>query len=226
MKRVYLAIIAIMLVIFDTFAVNYDYKVVNTDNCKDIIWKNLHSWIADNFTSSSVIDYENLENGEMTIKFSVTFDSPISRFLAYKCDLGYRIEVKDGKFRYMPFAPIITVTENPNLDTRYMSYGQIQQGIADLELILNTAQEYNLGENWIINSENFLKAVENSKNKRDSIKKYKNEKDERKDKPTPEWRTANHEYEILFSIQHCCDGGIETQSKSLESSLTAPVENW
>lgn len=176
--KILFAILAILSAL-NLHALNYDYKVVEVGADKDQTWSNLHNWISNNFTSNSVIDSDDKDNGVMEVKYSVCFDSPISRFLAYECNLRIRIEVKDGKFRYKAFAPSISVISNPNLETKYMSYGQIEQGSNDLKFIIRTSEEYNLGELWQIGSPSFDRAIEDTRNRRDEIVKYKNEKDKK-----------------------------------------------
>lgn len=107
-----------------------------------------------------------------------------------------------------------------------MSYGQIEQGSDDLKFIIHTAEEYNLGELWQIGSPSFDRAVEDTENHRDAITKYKNEKDKKKDKPTSDWKKANRYYQIIYSIQHCCDGMLSAQLSSLENELMKQPENW
>lgn len=223
--KILFAILAILSAL-NLHALNYDYKVVEVGADKDQTWSNLHNWISNNFTSNSVIDSDDKDNGVMEVKYSVCFDSPISRFLAYECNLRIRIEVKDGKFRYKAFAPSISVISNPNLETKYMSYGQIEQGSNDLKFIIRTSEEYNLGELWQIGSPSFDRAIEDTRNRRDEIVKYKNEKDKKKDKPTSDWKNADRLYQIIYSIQHCCDGMLSEQLSSLENELIKQPENW
>jgi len=221
MKKILLSLFTCLLLNIPTFGQDsecYAREVVETGLSKDVMWKNLQSWVANTFNSpQNVVEVEDKEAGLMTIKFegmlsgkNVTIKNGA---IELKAKITLQIEIKDNKYRYtFPFGSVVV---SPGwVDNNRFAISVLKTHIADMEFCIEVAQTYFNGEpTWEVN------------NRFDQIIKTYEEalslipKTNKRGKINPEWSDANSHILLLNDVKNGCNAIIESTLVSLVGKM-------
>lgn len=224
MKRIFviyfLALITLGTNAQSDFPTEDNWKVVITNNNKTTLWGNLKRWISDEFSSYEyTVDMEDKEEGMIIVKFS-TYDNNFLKFHGLLINMSLQVDVKDNKYRYKIFNSNYQITPN------------------NMYSVVNSMPSY-LVE--IFYKEKVFASISNSshnipftiKEKKEFINyrfettpKFKNSKDEKKDKINDKYQNLIWESQMIKTIETSYNSLINTISNSLEKRMETKKDEW
>ena len=175
-----------------------EFKIIPSQLSKSELWINAKKWISSSFKDyQHAVDLEDKESGTIILKFSCSKEAG-NPFITYIISATLKLDIRDNKYRYTFSDVIFSLEPNDALFNQDLNYwpkhllerSQIYLKAAEVILLRSRTVDPSL-KNDVFNYKNALA----------NTKKFKNEKDAKKNKVTNEYKTAEALYEIIQSIE-------------------------
>ena len=193
-----------------------EYEVVPSQLSKSELWINAKKWISSSFRNyKHTVDMEDKESGTIILKFTSSLDFAGGIYVKYKINATLKIDIRENKYRYT-FSDVTYSVEPSSFLEGNLSYLPKDH--------LEEAEIYLLAAKTLAYRNSVSPSLKNDiisyKREMENTKKYKNEKDEKKNKVTKEYKKAEAKYEIAQSIE----SGYNSMRSEVGQSLKEAME--